>query len=61
MSFSEIRILLPVGSNGSNLMLEANPHRPSLRLHPLRGKLDGLHPVSIKEPVTRSTAYLRRF
>lgn len=27
--------------------LEANPAHPSLRLHPLRGKLDGLHSVSI--------------
>lgn len=29
------------------LVLEANPAHPSLRLHPLRGKLDGLHSVSI--------------
>ena len=29
------------------LVLEANPNHPSLRLHPLRGKLDGLHSVSI--------------
>ena len=28
-------------------MLQANPAHPSLRLHPLRGKLDGLHSVSI--------------
>ena len=28
-------------------VLEANPDHPSLRLHPLRGKLDGLHSVSI--------------
>lgn len=28
-------------------VLEANPSHPSLRLHPLRGKLDGLHSVSI--------------
>ena len=28
-------------------VLEANPAHPSLRLHPLRGKLDGLHSVSI--------------
>jgi len=28
-------------------MLEANPAHPSLRLHPLRGKLEGLHSVSI--------------
>jgi len=28
-------------------VLEANSAHPSLRLHPLRGKLDGLHSVSI--------------
>ena len=28
-------------------VLEANPAHPSLRLQPLRGKLDGLHSVSI--------------
>jgi toxin HigB-1 len=28
-------------------MLEANPAHPALRLHPLRGKLEGLHSVSI--------------
>lgn len=28
-------------------LLEANPHHPSLRLHALSGKLDGLHSVSI--------------
>lgn len=28
-------------------VLEANPAHPSLRLHPLRGKLDGLHSVSV--------------
>jgi mRNA-degrading endonuclease YafQ of YafQ-DinJ toxin-antitoxin module len=28
-------------------VLEANPAHPSLRLHPLRGKLDSLHSVSI--------------
>ena len=28
-------------------VLEANPAHPSLRLHPLRGKLHGLHSVSI--------------
>ena len=28
-------------------VLEANPAHPSLRLHPLRGKLDGLHSVYI--------------
>jgi mRNA-degrading endonuclease YafQ of YafQ-DinJ toxin-antitoxin module len=29
------------------LLLEANPHHPSLRLHPLWGRLQGLHSVSI--------------
>ena len=29
------------------LLLEANPHHPSLRLHALKGKLKGLHSVSI--------------
>lgn len=28
-------------------LLEANPHHPSLRLHALSGKLEGLHSVSI--------------
>ncbi|PRC94240.1 type II toxin-antitoxin system YafQ family toxin [Solimicrobium silvestre] len=28
-------------------LLEANPHHPSLRLHPLQGRLTGLHSVSI--------------
>ncbi|MFZ2392691.1 MAG: hypothetical protein WBI05_07105 [Rhodoferax sp.] len=28
-------------------LLEANPAHPSLRLHALRGKFDGLHSVSI--------------
>ncbi len=28
-------------------LLEANPAHPSLRLHPLHGKLEGLHSVSI--------------
>ena len=28
-------------------LLEANPHHPSLRLHTLRGKLAGLHSISI--------------
>jgi len=28
-------------------MLELNPFHPSLRLHPLKGKLKGLHSVSI--------------
>ncbi|WP_019881291.1 MULTISPECIES: plasmid stabilization protein [unclassified Methylophilus] len=28
-------------------LLEMNPHHPSLRLHPLNGKLTGLHSVSI--------------
>ena len=29
------------------LLLQANPHHASLRLHALGGKLDGLHSVSI--------------
>lgn len=29
------------------LLLQANPQHPSLRLHALAGKLDGLHSVSI--------------
>jgi mRNA-degrading endonuclease YafQ of YafQ-DinJ toxin-antitoxin module len=28
-------------------LLQANPHHPSLRLHPLKGKLSGLQSVSI--------------
>lgn len=28
-------------------LLEINPHHPSLRLHPLKGKLVGLHSISI--------------
>ncbi|VGO20921.1 type II toxin-antitoxin system RelE/ParE family toxin [Pontiella sulfatireligans] len=28
-------------------LLELNPHHPSLRLHPLKGKLSELHSVSI--------------
>ena len=28
-------------------LLEANPHHPSLRLHALGGKLQGMHSVSI--------------
>ena len=28
-------------------VLEANPHHPSLRLHALKGRLAGLHSVSI--------------
>jgi mRNA-degrading endonuclease YafQ of YafQ-DinJ toxin-antitoxin module len=28
-------------------LLQANPFHPSLRLHALKGKLDGLHSVSI--------------
>ena len=28
-------------------LLALNPHHPSLRLHPLSGKLQGLHSVSI--------------
>jgi len=30
------------------LLLQANPHHPSLRLHALAGKFAGLHSVSIK-------------
>lgn len=29
------------------LLLAQNPYHPSLRLHPLKGKLDALHSVSI--------------
>jgi len=29
------------------VMLQENPLHPSLRLHPLRGKLSGLHSISI--------------
>jgi len=29
------------------LLLQANPHHPSLRLHALKGRLSGLHSVSI--------------
>ncbi len=29
------------------LLLEANPYHPSLRLHALRGRLEGLHSVAI--------------
>ena len=29
------------------LLLAANPYHPSLRLHPLRGRLQGLHSISI--------------
>lgn len=29
------------------LLLQANPHHPSLRLHALSGRLKGLHSVSI--------------
>ena len=29
------------------LLLQANPHHPSLRLHALSGRLDGAHSVSI--------------
>ena len=28
-------------------LLQANPHHPSLRLHALKGKLTGLHSISI--------------
>jgi mRNA-degrading endonuclease YafQ of YafQ-DinJ toxin-antitoxin module len=34
-------------SSKTLLLLEANPHHPSLRLHALRGCLQGLHSVSI--------------
>ena len=39
-------------------MLEANPAHPSLRLHPLRGKLDCLHSVSINLPYRITLALL---
>lgn len=29
-------------------LLEANPHHPSLRPHALKGRLSGLHSISIK-------------
>ncbi len=29
------------------LLLQANPHHPSLRLHALKGRLQGMHSVSI--------------
>jgi mRNA-degrading endonuclease YafQ of YafQ-DinJ toxin-antitoxin module len=29
-------------------LLEADPHHPSLRLHALKGRLEGVHSVSIK-------------
>lgn len=29
------------------LLLEANPFHPSLRLHPLSGRLSGMHSISI--------------
>ena len=36
------------GQYGKTLkLLQANPHHPSLRLHALKGKLSGLHSVSI--------------
>lgn len=36
------------GQYGKTLeLLELNPHHPSLRLHALSGRLDGLHSVSI--------------
>jgi mRNA-degrading endonuclease YafQ of YafQ-DinJ toxin-antitoxin module len=31
----------------TQLLLAANPHHPSLRLHSLQGRLQGLHSVSI--------------
>ncbi len=37
-----------IGQYGKTLeLLEVNPSHPSLRLHPLKGKLKGLHSVSI--------------
>ena len=37
-----------LGQYGKTLaLLEANPHHPSLRLHALAGKRQGLHSVSI--------------
>ncbi len=37
-----------MGQNEKTLkLLELNPHHPSLRLHALKGKLKGLHSVSI--------------
>lgn len=36
----------PVYSKSLRL-IQANPHHPSLRLHALKGRLDGLHSVSI--------------
>lgn len=32
-------------------LIEANPHHPSLRLHALKGRLSGLHSVSINMSV----------
>jgi plasmid maintenance system killer protein len=32
---------------GTSLLLQANPHHPSLRLHALAGKFEGLHSISI--------------
>ena len=38
-------MLAPYGKTLS--LLELNPHHPSLRMHPLKGKLSDLHSVSI--------------
>lgn len=38
---------LPQSYRKTLLLLEADPHHPSLRLHALRGRLQGLHSVSI--------------
>jgi mRNA-degrading endonuclease YafQ of YafQ-DinJ toxin-antitoxin module len=38
-------------------LLQANPHHPSLRLHALKGRLSGLHSVSIN-PSSRITLEL---
>ena len=39
-------------------VLVANPTHPSLRLHPLRGKMDGLHSVSINLSVRNTPELL---
>ena len=38
---------LAAGYSKALLLLEANPHHPSLRLHALKGRLDGLYSASI--------------
>ena len=40
------------------LLLEANPFHPSLRLHPLSGRLSGLHSVSINLPYRITLEFL---